>query len=54
MQLAFEIAQLRHAYSQLRAGRVVDQRQFANGLLAPVIQRLETAAQEQEVVSLGR
>lgn len=39
--LAHVIAQLRHAYSHLAAGRVTDQREFADGLLAPQIQRLE-------------
>jgi hypothetical protein len=39
--LSFPIAQLRHAYSQLAAGGVVDQRQLAEGLLAPVIRELE-------------
>lgn len=35
------LAQLRHAYAQLAAGTVVDQKQFADGLIAPAIQRLE-------------
>lgn len=34
-------AELRHAYSHLAVGRVVDQRSLANGLLAPQIRRLE-------------
>ena len=37
----YDLAQLRHAYKQLVAGTVVDQKQFANGLLAPVIQNME-------------
>jgi len=39
--LAHHIAQLRHAYSHLMAERVKDQRQFADGLIAPVIEYLE-------------
>lgn len=41
----FDLAQLRHAYAQLAAGTVKDQKQFADGLLAPLIRRIE-AAQE--------
>jgi hypothetical protein len=44
--LAFEIAQLRHAYEQLAKGSVKDQRQFAEGLIAPVIRSLERMAIE--------
>ncbi len=35
------IANLRHAYSQLSAGTVVDQCSFAQGLLGPAIEGLE-------------
>lgn len=41
------IAQLRHAYRQLVAGAVVDQKQFADGLLGPQIKRLEALAKER-------
>jgi hypothetical protein len=34
-------AEMRHAYRQLAAGEVVNQRKFAEGLLAPQIARLE-------------
>lgn len=40
-ELQTQIAQLRHAYSQLVAGRVVDQKKFAHGLIAPAIRVLE-------------
>jgi hypothetical protein len=39
--LLFHIAQLRHAYSHLVSGRVKDQRQFADGLIAPAIEAFE-------------
>jgi hypothetical protein len=39
--LAFHLAQLRHAYSHLMAERVKDQRQFADGLIAPAIEAIE-------------
>lgn len=35
------LAQLRHAYMQLAAGTVKDQKQFADGLIAPQIRALE-------------
>lgn len=35
------IAQLRHAYMQLAAGTVRNQKQFADGLIAPQIRELE-------------
>lgn len=35
------LAQLRHAYMQLAAGTVRDQKQFADGLIAPQIRALE-------------
>ena len=35
------IAQLRHAYAHLKAGRVTNPQQFADGLIAPQIQALE-------------
>jgi hypothetical protein len=34
-------AELRHAYRQLAAGEVVNQRKFATGLLGPQVERLE-------------
>lgn len=37
-------AQLRHAYSHLVNGRVIDLHAFADGLLAPQIRRLERLA----------
>jgi hypothetical protein len=40
-RLAFRIGQLRHAYTQLKAGTVKDQPQFADGLIAPAIRELE-------------
>lgn len=40
------IAQLRHAYTQLKAGTVVKQEQFAEGLIAPQIRRLEKLAND--------
>jgi hypothetical protein len=44
MRLEFIIAQLRHAYAQLNAGTVRDQKEFAKGLLAPQIESLEQLA----------
>jgi len=41
MTQQFALAQLRHAYAQLHAGTVRDQRQFAEGLLGPAIAALE-------------
>ena len=35
------LAQLRHLYTHLNEGRVRDQPQIANGLLAPQIEKLE-------------
>lgn len=40
-QMAHAIAQLRHAYKQLMAGEVIDQAEFAQGLIAPAIATLE-------------
>ena len=40
-ELNFAVADLRHAYAQLIAGRVVDQTSFADGLIAPQIERIE-------------
>jgi hypothetical protein len=39
--LDFQVAQLRHAYAQLKSGPVRDQREFADGLIAPAIRFLE-------------
>lgn len=49
-RLRFEIAQLRHAYAQLNAGAVKDYKQFANGLIAPVIEDLEKVADRMETI----
>lgn len=38
---AFAVAQLRHAYGQLARGEVVNQAEFARGLVGPAIARLE-------------
>jgi hypothetical protein len=46
-ELPFIIAQLRHAYMQLAAGTVRDQKQFAEGLLAPEIRRLESIMERE-------
>jgi hypothetical protein len=40
-ELTLAIAQLRHAYAQLAAGTVVDQKEFAEGLISPQIARIE-------------
>jgi len=37
----FDLAQLRHAYQQLYDGTVKQQRDFADGLIAPIIRKLE-------------
>jgi hypothetical protein len=44
-------AQLRHAYAQLHAGTVKDQRQFAEGLIAPAIAAIERHAHQQAVTN---
>lgn len=36
-----DLAQLRHAYSQLKLGCVINQAVFAEGLLAPIIRKAE-------------
>lgn len=41
MALEHDIAQLRHAYAHLKAGRVTKQAEFADGLIAPVIRNME-------------
>lgn len=43
-QLPYVLAQLRHAYAQLAAGAVKDQKQFADGLIAPQIKAIEKIA----------
>jgi hypothetical protein len=40
-ELSFAAAQLRHAYMQLAAGTVVNQKEFAEGLISPQIERIE-------------
>ena len=47
MNLDAIIAQLRHAYEQLAAGNVKDQKQFAEGLIAPQIRALEKISHPQ-------
>lgn len=37
----FPLAQLRHAYEHLCAGRVLKQRELAEGLIGPAIRYLE-------------
>lgn len=41
-ELTFAVAQLRHAYVQLCEGVVGDPKEFADGLIAPQIARIET------------
>ena len=40
-ELSLAVASLRHAYAQLAAGAVKDQKEFADGLLSPQITRIE-------------
>ena len=40
--LSLAVASLRHAYAQLSAGTVKDQKEFADGLISPQIARIET------------
>jgi hypothetical protein len=40
-ELTLAVAQLRHAYAQLAAGTVKDQKEFADGLISPQIERIE-------------
>lgn len=47
MELRHVLAQLRHAYAQLAAETVQDQKQFANGLISPQIKRLEKYVDER-------
>lgn len=46
-ELQFATAQLRAAYTALMEGRVTDQKQFAEGLIAPQIERLERFLDQQ-------
>ena len=39
--LSLAVASLRHAYAQLAAGSVVDQKEVAEGLISPQIARIE-------------
>lgn len=41
MSTEIALAQLRHAYAQLAAGAVKDQKKFADGLIAPIIRMIE-------------
>jgi hypothetical protein len=40
-ELTYAVAQLRHAYVQLKAGNVTHQAAFADGLVAPQIRIIE-------------
>jgi hypothetical protein len=40
-ELTITVAQLRHAYANLKGGHVGDQAQFADGLISPQIESLE-------------
>jgi hypothetical protein len=46
--LYWAIAQLRHAYAHLASESVVKQKMFADGLIAPIIQKLEGIAADGE------
>lgn len=54
MSMAFQLAQLRHAYKQLKAGRVKLQAEFADGLIAPVIRALEEAERVKQAAEATR
>ncbi len=43
----FDVAQLRHAYTHLVNGTVTNQKEFARGLLGPVIEKLERSRQNE-------
>jgi len=45
-----QIAQLRHAYSQLKLGLVRNQAPFADGLISPAIAEMERAADRIEAL----
>ena len=47
-ELTYQLAQLRHAYKQLKAGTVVDQAEFADGLISPAIEYLEKCVRKTE------
>jgi hypothetical protein len=40
-ELTGAVAQLRHAYAQLAAGGVINQKEFADGLISPQIATIE-------------
>jgi len=40
-ELTFAVAALRHAYANLAAGEVTNQKEFADGLISPQIARIE-------------
>lgn len=48
MTYQLALAQLRHAYAQLHAGTVKDQKQFAEGLLGPAIEALERGIEQDQ------
>jgi hypothetical protein len=47
-ELKSAISKLRHAYMQLAANSVIDQRGLAEGLIAPQIEYLETIVADME------
>ena len=49
MGIAYQIAQLRHAYMQLKQGTVRDQARFADGLIAPAISAIEMWFDQQGI-----
>ena len=49
--LAFALAGLRHAYANLVAGAVRDQKSFADGLIAPQIRRIEKLINAESAVN---
>lgn len=48
MKIDHEIAQLRHLYTHLMNGTFKDPRELAEGLLSPVIKRLEKKSDKRE------
>jgi hypothetical protein len=48
--IVYHLAQLRHAYAKLKAGEVVEQAEFADGLIAPAICALEKVFVTDEMV----
>lgn len=48
MKKEFMLAQLRHAYKQLNENSVKDQKQFADGMIAPIIRALEQELKDKK------